>query len=60
MKIQLLVARASATGAQDRGEVIDVSDAEGSRMIAAGQAVPVRAAKPEKAVKRSKSEKAVK
>lgn len=60
MKVQLLVSRCGLEGAQNVGEVIAVSDAEGARMIAAGQAMPERTAKPEKAVKRSKAEKAVK
>lgn len=59
MQVKLLVARAGAQGAQNRGEVIDVSTDEAARMIEAGQAEPVRGAKLEKAVKRSKSEKAV-
>lgn len=57
MKIELLVPRASADGAQNRGDVIEVSAAEAKRMIEAGQAAPVRAAKaPEKAVKADKPE----
>lgn len=61
MKIKLLTARATARGPENRGDVIDVSDAEAVRMIEAGQAEPVRAAKaPEKAVKRAKVEKATK
>jgi hypothetical protein len=61
MQVKLLVARASATGAENRGDIIDVSDAEAIRMIEAEQAEPVRAEKPvEKAVTRSKSEKASK
>ena len=58
MQVKLLVARATATGAENRGDVIDVADAEAIRMIAE-QAEPVRSGKaPEKAVKRSKTEKA--
>lgn len=60
MKIKLLMARATATGSEDRGDVIEVSSAEGARMIDAGQAVPVRAKSPEKAVKTSAAEKASK
>lgn len=60
MKIQLLVSRAGANFSQAAGEQIDVSDAEGRRMIEAGQAVLVRSAKPEKAVAKRASEKAVK
>jgi len=61
MKVKLLVARADASGAQNRGDVIDVSNAEAVRMIQAEQAEAVRGQKsPEKAVKRSKSETASK
>lgn len=61
MKIKLLQARATATGSENRGDVIDVENAEAIRMIEAGQAEAVRSAKsPEKAVKSSKAEKAAK
>lgn len=60
MKIKLLTARATATGAENRGDVIDVQDAEAIRMIEAGQAEPVRSAGPEKAVSRARREKASK
>lgn len=60
MLIKLLVSRSGASGSQNRGDQIEVPAAEGARMIEAGQAELVRAAKPEKAVKRAKSEKAVK
>lgn len=59
MKIKLLVSRATANGAEDRGQVIDVTDAEAVRMIAAGQAEPVRAVPVETAVSRKKVERAV-
>lgn len=59
MKITLLVSRVSAAGAENRGEVIEVSEAEAIRMIEAGQAEPVRAITPEKTVLRAKREKAV-
>lgn len=58
MKITLLVSRATANGSENRGDVIEVSDAEAIRMIEAGQAVAVRSVEPEKAVNRAKSEKA--
>lgn len=58
MKITLLVSRATATGSENRGDVVEVSDAEAIRMIEAGQAAPVRAVEPEKAISRAKSEKA--
>jgi len=59
MKIELLQSRASADGVQNRGDVIDVPVSEAERMIAAGQAVPVRSKKkPEKAVPKITAEKA--
>jgi hypothetical protein len=60
MKIELLTSRAAADGAQNRGDVIDLPDGEAQRMIEVGQAKPVRAAVPEKALPRRKSEKASK
>jgi F0F1-type ATP synthase membrane subunit b/b' len=61
MKIQLLQSRATATGAENRGQIIEVSDAEAVRMIEAGQAKPVREErKAEKAVKKPSPEKASK
>ena len=61
MQVKLLIARATATGSQNRGAVVDVSDAEAVRMIDAGQAEAVRSTKaPERAVKSFKSEKASK
>ena len=59
MKILLLVSRATLTEAQNRGDVIEVDDAEALRMIEAGQADPVREAVVERAVKKTKVEKAV-
>lgn len=41
MKVRLLVPRATVDGAQHMGDVIDVSDAEGGRMCAEGQAEEV-------------------
>ena len=61
MKVELLVSRSGVDGAQNRGDVIDVSDNEAKRMIEAGQAVPVRsAAKAETTSKATKAEKAIK
>lgn len=70
MKIKLLVARAGTDFSQTVGEIIDVSDDEGHRMILAEQAEPytpatlVQFAKQqsfvEKAVKKIFGEKAVK
>lgn len=47
MQVKLLVSRVTATGAENRGDVVDVTNAEAVRMIAAGQAEPVRAVAPE-------------
>lgn len=61
MKVILLQARAAAVGPQNVGDEIEVSDAEAKRLIEAGTAKPVRAAKSaEKAVKRPAAEKAAK
>ena len=60
MKIKLLVSRATATGAEDRGQEIDVPDKEAIRLIEAGQAEAVRSIAPERAVKRPRAEKASK
>jgi len=61
MKVKLLVSRATASGAENRGDEITVDSAEGTRMIEAGQAIAVREGKaPEKAVKPSKHERAAK
>ena len=54
-KVKLLVSR---TGGQDRGDVVEVTADEVQRMIDAGQCELVRDVKPEKAVKRSKFERA--
>lgn len=60
MKVKLLVSRAGAGFVQNRGDEIDVPDAEAIRMIEAGQAEPVRTAAVERAVRAPRSEKAVK
>ena len=60
MKIRLLVSRAGAGFVQNRGDEIDVQDAEAIRMIEAGQAEPVRAPVVERAVRAPKAEKASK
>ena len=57
MKITLLVSRATVTESQNRGDVIEVDDAEAIRMIAAGQAEPVAEVAVERAVSRAKPEK---
>ncbi len=59
MDVKLLVGRSGIAGAQNRGDVIEVGDAEGERMIAAGQAErtqPVKT-KAERAIPRDVSEK---
>lgn len=58
MKVKLLVSRSGADGAQNMGDEINVDNDEAKRMFEAGQAVPVRGSIPEKAVKRTKAEKA--
>ena len=58
MKIKLLVSRAGPAGAFNVGDEIDVDAAEAARMFDAGQAVPVRAPQIERAVVKSKAEKA--
>lgn len=60
MKVELLVARAGVGESQNRGDVVDVDSDEGQRMIDAGQAKLVRSKAPEKAIQRSKAEKAAK
>ncbi len=60
MKVKLLVSRSGADGAQNRGDIIEVSDDEGPRMIEAGQAEPIRSAAKEIAVSKRKAEKAAK
>jgi hypothetical protein len=60
MQVKLLEARATANGSENRGDIVTVSDAEGVRMIEAGQAEPVRTVSPERAVKAPRVEKASK
>ena len=58
MKVQLTVSRAGARMAHSAGEIIDVGEDEGRRMIAASQAVAVNA--KETATKKASPQKAVK
>lgn len=58
MKVKLLVSRCGPAGAENRGDVIDVSPEEAERMIEAGQCELVRTASAERAVPKSKAEKA--
>ena len=60
MRIKLLVSRVGPAGAQNRGDEIEVGEAEAQRMFAEGQAEPVRSALVERAVPKAKAEKAVK
>lgn len=61
MKVKLLVGRCGPEICQSPGEVVPVSEAEGARMIAAGQAVlvsePEAPAAKETAVKKNRHEK---
>lgn len=56
MKVRLLISRAN----QRVGDEIEVSSADAHRMIAAGQAEPVRRSSPDRAVPKRKPEKASK
>lgn len=58
MKVKLLISRAGRDFVQKAGDEIDVSDAEGARLIEAGKAVPVREARKETAAKKITTEKA--
>jgi len=58
MRVKLLISRATLRGGEVAGDEIDVPDDEARRMIAKGQAQPVRAVKPERAIPKRKSEKA--
>ncbi len=63
VKMKLLVSRSGPDGALNAGDEVEVGADEAERMVAAGQALPVRAgaAKVEKATKkRAASEKAAK
>lgn len=59
MRVELMVSRASLRGPEPVGMVLDVEQAEGERMIAAGHARLVRRArKPEKATRADAAERA--
>lgn len=60
MKVELLVSRSGVDGAQNCGDIVDVSADEAKRMIEAGQALPARTQKVERATPKTKTEKAVK
>lgn len=59
MRIRMLVSRAGVGFANSAGDEIEVSADEASRMIAAGQAEPVREAVIERAVPKRRDERAV-
>ena len=46
MKVKLLVSRTGTGFVQDRGQVVNVSDAEGQRMIAGEQAEAIKQGRP--------------
>ncbi len=60
MKVKLTQSRAGIGFAQGVGDEIEVSVAEAERMIDAGQAVPVRAVRTEKATSKRKAERSSK
>lgn len=49
MKVKLLVPRATNNGAENIGDIVDVTSEEAEAMSAAGQCEIVRRAKPERA-----------
>jgi hypothetical protein len=60
MKVKLLVSRGGPGISQNAGDVVEVSEAEGKRMIEANQAVPFPEVKRETASKKRVVEKAAK
>lgn len=60
MKVKLLTSRAGIDFSQNFGEVVEVSDPEGKRMIEAGQAEPAVTSKKETATKKAPAQTAVK
>ena len=60
MKVKLLTSRGGVGFTQNVGDIVDVGDAEGKRMIEAGQAEPHKGAGKEKATSKKQTEKAVK
>jgi hypothetical protein len=60
MQVRLLVSRAGANFSQSAGETVDLPEGEAVRMIEAGQAEPVRGETVERAVAKTRAEKAVK
>jgi len=60
MKIKMTTSMAGRDFAYQYGQEVDLPQEEAIKVIEAGCAVPVRSAKPEKAVPRTKSERASK
>jgi len=58
MRVRLLVSRSGSDGTFSPGDEIEVSAAEGKRMIEAGQCEPVREKNGETATKKTTGEKA--
>lgn len=58
MKVKLTISRAGARLSQNSGDIVEVGDEEGRRMIAAGQATAING--KETATKKLVTEKAVK
>lgn len=59
MRIKLLTSMAGADFSYDRGAILDVTDQQGKRYIAAGIAEAVAESRVEKAVKKTTARKAV-
>jgi len=59
-QVKLLTSMAGINFSHNRGDIIDVNEAEAARFIAAGIAEPLEAPKIEKAVKKTATRKAVK
>lgn len=60
MFLKLLTSRCGPNLSQAVGDVIEVGDSEGVRMIEAGQAEPIREKSTDKAVGKKQTEKAAK
>jgi len=60
MKIKMLTSMTGPTVQRNRGDEIDVADAEATRLVEAGFAVPVRNEQRETTVRQAHAEKAVK
>ena len=60
MQVKLTISRAGARVSQSAGEIVEVGEEEGARMIEAGQAEAVSAKGKETATKKTSPEKATK